>query len=85
MYFASVPFYWVNTGTNNPSYQDLPTLLGTGHARNNVTPPTFRLQQSYSASDGKMYLQFNPNANWSGLDENVDGRQFFVYLKRIGG
>ena len=84
MWFASVPFYWVNTGTNSTNFQDLPTVLGTGHARNSVTPPSFRLQLTSGATDGKMYLQFNPNANWTGMN-NTSGLSFRVYLKRLGG
>lgn len=84
MHFASVPFYWVNTATNNNSYQDLPQVLGTGHARNGVTPPSFRLQQTYGTSGSYMYLQFNPNANWSSINGN-SGQTFTVWLKRIGG
>ena len=84
MHFASVPFYWVNTATNNNSYQDLPQVLGTGHARNGVTPPSFRLQQTYGTSGSYMYLQFNPNANWSSMNGN-SGQTFTVWLKRIGG
>ena len=84
MFFSSVPFYWVNTGANNNSYQDLPTIIGSGHARNGVNPPTFRIQQTYSSTGGHVYLQFNPNANWSNMDPGIDGRQFVVDMKKIG-
>ena len=83
--FASVPFYWfASTGTNDTDTISLPAVIGSGHAKNGVTLPTFQLKLTEQPpTDGKLYLQFNPQANWSGIDGTA-GNTFNVYLKRIG-
>jgi len=84
--FASIPFYWYvpGIGSNDISTQTLPAVIGSGHAINSVTLPTFRLLHTYSSTDGKLYLQFNPSVSWTGIDGTTGGKRFDVYLKRIG-
>jgi hypothetical protein len=79
MRFASVPFYLWDVGSNSTTFVDLPPVLGTGHHLGNPFP-LFRLQQTLSGAG--IYLQFNPNSTWSGID-NTSGKTFQVYLKRI--
>ena len=80
MRFVSVPFYMWDVGSNSVTFQDLPPVLGTGHHRGDSFP-TFRLQLTLAGAG--VYLQFNPNATWSGMD-NSSGKTFQVNLKRIG-
>ena len=84
MWFCSVPFMWVTTASNDQTVQNFPTVLGTGHAQNGITPPSFRRVLTSGATDSKVYIQFNPEANWTGINNN-SGRAFRVYFKRIGG
>jgi hypothetical protein len=80
MRFASVPFYFWTAGSNSVTYSDFPAVLGTGHHLGNPFP-LFRLQQTLAG--GGIFLQFNPNASWSGMD-NSSGKTFQVNLKRLG-
>lgn len=80
--FASVPFYWYGVGSNSGDTITLPSVIGTGHAKNNATFPIFRLAHTPS-SDGKIYLQFDPVYNWSIMND-TGGRTFQVWLKRLG-
>jgi hypothetical protein len=80
--FASVPFYWFAGGSNSGSMQTLPTMYGTGH--HNLNPPIVRIRLTTVASDGgKQYLEFDPNANWSGIN-GTGGATVTFYVKRIG-
>ena len=81
-WYASVPFNWVTTGTNRTTAVTFPTLLGTGHAAGTI--PSFRITQELGTAGAKSRIQFNPNNNWSGID-NGNGKSFRVYFKRIGG
>ena len=81
-WYVSVPFMWVTTGTNRTSIINFPELIGTGHATG--TLPTFRLTQELGTAGAKSRIQFNPNNNWTTIN-NTSGRTFRVYFKRIGG
>ena len=83
MHFTSVPFYWVNTGSNNPGFCDFPPLIGTGHALNGdqSTLPKFRLQQAYSGAG--TIMQFDPGRTWSGID-GTGGKSVNFYFKKLG-
>lgn len=80
MRFVSVPFYLHDVGSNSVTFSDFPAVLGTGHHLGNPFP-LFRLQQTLAGAG--IYLQFNPNASWSGMD-NSSGKTFQVNLKRLG-
>jgi len=80
--FASIPFYWGGAGTNGNETQSLPTMFGTGHAPNTAAP-AIRLRCTFGAADGNYYIEFNPNANWSGLN-STGGRNVYANLYRIG-
>lgn len=82
--FASVPFYWYDAaGTNDTTLTNLPAVIGSGHAIGAIALPTFRLKLTNSNVDGKLYLQFNPGVNWTGIN-STGGKTFYVHLKRIG-
>jgi len=82
MQFVTVPFYFWGPGCNSTTYTDLPEPIGSGHHKGSALP-LFRLQHT-NGVDGKLYLKFNPNANWSNIQPGVGGATFNVYLKRIG-
>jgi hypothetical protein len=80
--YVSVPFFFYTQGANNGDTMTLPQMIGSGHA--NLNPPTIRIRLSYSAGgDGKTYIEFNPNANWSNV-QGVGGATVTFYIKRIG-
>ena len=83
MHFTSVPFYWVNTGSNNNSFCDFPPLVGTGHALNGPqsTLPKFRLQQAFAGAG--TIMQFDPGRTWSGIDGSA-GKNVIFYFKKLG-
>ena len=83
--FVTIPFYWYDgDGTNDTTVTSLSASIGSGHARNAKPLPTFQLKPTNSATDGKLYLQFNPGAdNWTGIN-STGGKTFKAYLKRIG-
>jgi hypothetical protein len=80
--FASVPFFVYVVGSNSTTFVDLPPVLGTGHHLGNPFP-LFRLQMTLAGAG--IFLQFNPNASWSGIDGSSGGKIFTVRVKRIGG
>jgi|694.fasta_scaffold68024_3 hypothetical protein len=79
--FVSVPFYMWDVGSNSTTFVDLPPVLGTGHHLGNAFP-LFRLQMTLGGAG--IYLQFNPNSTWAGIDNVSGGKSFRVNLKRIG-
>jgi predicted secreted protein len=79
--FVSVPFYMWDVGSNSTTFVDLPPVLGTGHHLGNPFP-LFRLQMTLGG--GGIYLQFNPNSTWAGMDNVSGGKIFQVNLKRLG-
>ena len=79
--FVSVPFYMWDVGSNSTTFVDLPPVLGTGHHLGNAFP-LFRLQMTLGGAG--IYLQFNPNSTWAGMDNASAGKSFRVNLKRIG-
>jgi hypothetical protein len=81
MRFVSVPFYMWDVGSNSVTFVDLPPVLGTGHHLGNAFP-LFRLQMTGGGTG--IFLQFNPNVTWAGLDNVSGGKSFRVNLKRIG-
>jgi hypothetical protein len=81
MRFVSAPFYMYDVGSNSTTFVDLPPVLGTGHHLGNPFP-SFRLQQTLGGAG--IYLQFNPNSTWSGMDNASGGKIFQVNLKRLG-
>ena len=81
-WFCSVPFYWVTTGTNRIVSQNLPALIGTGHAIGTI--PTFTITQEMGTAGGQAKIRFNPQNNWTNIN-GTSGRKFVVYVKRLGG
>ena len=70
-----------DVGSNSTTFVDLPPVLGTGHHLGNAFP-LFRLQMTLGGAG--IFLQFNPNATWAGMDNASAGKSFRVNLKRIG-
>ena len=81
-WFCSVPFYWVTTGTNRTVSQNLPPLIGTGHAIGTI--PTFTITQELGTQGGQAKIRFNPQNNWTNIN-GTSGKKFVVYIKRLGG
>jgi hypothetical protein len=82
--YSSVPFFIMDTSSNSSDISVLPTMLGSGHAPNGNTGPILRIRLSPSASSdaGKIFVEMNPNANWTGIN-GTSGRNVVFYLKRL--
>ena len=82
--YSSVPFFIMDTSSNSSDISVLPTMLGSGHAPNGNTGPILRIRLSPSASSdaGKIFVEMNPNANWTGIN-GTSGRNVIFYLKRL--
>lgn len=84
MMYSSVPFYIQATSSNNADTFAIPQMIGSGHSPNGVLPPSLRIRQSFQASSdaGKIFVEFNPNANWTGLD-GTGGKNVVFTFKRL--
>lgn len=84
MQYSSIPFYFFNTLSNSSQTFALPEMYGSGHAPNAVSAPALRIRLSFSASSdaGQIFVEFNPNANWSGLN-GTGGKTVVFTFKRL--
>jgi hypothetical protein len=74
----------MNTSSNSADTIGIPAMLGSGHAPNGVSPPALRIRLSFQASSdaGKIFVEMNPNANWTGIN-GTGGKTVIFYLKRL--
>lgn len=82
-YACTVPFAWNPTNPNSGNSFTFPALMGSGHADNGQSQSiSFRLRQTYAASDGKSYIEFSTSVALSGLNGTA-GKNVIISVKRL--
>jgi hypothetical protein len=77
--YSTVPFYFYPVGSNSVATATLPEMYGTGHALN-APPPIIRLRLTLGGAG--IFVDFNPNANWTGMD-GTGGKTAIFRFRRI--